>query len=94
MAGGRLEVVSQFNMAEEAAASSSGLDCVFQRFGLSGAETWTLTDAGFDSLKMVEFCQALKESSSCGVSTICLSRSTCGCCKASRSASCSPCSSR
>jgi thioester reductase-like protein len=32
-----------------------------RRFGLSGAETWTLVDAGFDSLKLVEFCVALKE---------------------------------
>ena len=32
-----------------------------RRFGLTGAETWTLEDAGFDSLKLVEFHQALTE---------------------------------
>ena len=32
-----------------------------RRFGLTGYETWTLEDAGFDSLKLVEFTQALKE---------------------------------
>ncbi len=31
------------------------------RFGLTGDETWTLEDAGFDSLKLVEFAHALKE---------------------------------
>ena len=30
------------------------------RFGLRGDETWTLKDAGFDSIKLVEFSHALK----------------------------------
>jgi thioester reductase-like protein len=32
-----------------------------RRFGLTGAESWTLEDAGFDSLRLVEFAHALKE---------------------------------
>jgi thioester reductase-like protein len=32
-----------------------------RRFGLTGGETWTLQDAGFDSLKLVEFSHALKQ---------------------------------
>jgi thioester reductase-like protein len=31
------------------------------RFGLTGAETWTLADAGFDSIRLVEFAHALKQ---------------------------------
>ncbi|HLA64914.1 MAG TPA: AMP-binding protein, partial [Rhodothermales bacterium] len=31
-----------------------------ERFGLTGDETWTLLEAGFDSLKLVEFAHALK----------------------------------
>lgn len=32
-----------------------------RRFGLTGAETWTLEEAGFDSVRLVDFAQALKE---------------------------------
>jgi thioester reductase-like protein len=32
-----------------------------RRFGLTGEETWTLEDAGFDSLKLVDFAHTLKE---------------------------------
>jgi thioester reductase-like protein len=32
-----------------------------RRFGLTGTETWPVEDAGFDSLRLVEFSHALKE---------------------------------
>ncbi|MDO8680856.1 MAG: thioester reductase domain-containing protein [Acidobacteriota bacterium] len=64
---GRLCVVSQVDSVLEAdppdgSSSESGRpNAWLRRFGLSGAETWTLADAGFDSLKLVEFSQAIKE---------------------------------
>jgi thioester reductase-like protein len=35
------------------------LSALMAEFGLSGKETWTLADAGFDSIKLVEFSQRL-----------------------------------
>jgi len=58
----RLKVLSQVESVVE--ADNPGIEesrAWLRRFGLSGAETWTLEDAGFDSLKLVEFTQALKE---------------------------------
>jgi thioester reductase-like protein len=34
---------------------------VLQRYGLTGRETWTLPEAGLDSIQLVEFAQALKD---------------------------------
>ena len=59
---GRLEVLSQVDSvfaADNPAVEPSR--AWLHRFGLTGDETWTLADAGFDSLKLVEFTQALKE---------------------------------
>jgi thioester reductase-like protein len=63
---GRLQVLSQIDSVFE--ADSPGVELELEqprswirRFGLTGAETWTLEDAGFDSLKLVEFAQSLKE---------------------------------
>ena len=59
---GRLRVVSQIDSALEADAPDvDGPDAWLRRFGLSGSETYTLEDAGFDSIKLVEFSQAIKE---------------------------------
>ena len=58
---GRLHVVSQIDLLDVDTCDIEQPSVWFRRFGLSGAETWTLEDAGFDSLRMVEFCQALKE---------------------------------
>jgi thioester reductase-like protein len=59
---GRLHVLSQVDAVVEADTIEPGaLRALFQRYGLSGAETWTLSEAGFDSIRLVEFSQALKE---------------------------------
>jgi thioester reductase-like protein len=58
----RLEVLSQVDSVVE--VDDPGVEqprAWLRRFGLTGAETGTLGDAGFDSLKLVEFTQALKE---------------------------------
>lgn len=59
---GRLKVLSQVDSvlaADNPAVEPSR--AWLHPFGLTGDETWTLADAGFDSLKLVEFTQALKE---------------------------------
>ena len=64
---GRLRVVNQVDSSlaadpPDGSSSESGRpNAWLHRFGLSGAETWTLQDAGFDSIKLVEFSQAIKE---------------------------------
>ncbi len=58
---GRLHVVSQVDSALETDTPDVEPNALLRRFGLTGAETWTLADAGFDSIKLVEFSQALKE---------------------------------
>ena len=58
---GRLHVVSQVDSVLEMDTLDVEPNALFRRFGLSGAETWTLADAGFDSIKLVEFSHALKE---------------------------------
>lgn len=59
---GKLDVLAQI----ESVAGADGDDgaapgALLRRFGLTGAETWTFADAGFDSIRMVEFSQALKD---------------------------------
>ena len=59
---GKLHVLSHVDSAIE--TDNPGVEpsrSWLRRFGLTGAETWTLEDAGFDSLKLVEFHQALTE---------------------------------
>lgn len=63
---GRLPVLSQVDTVLDADARGAepGLEqprAWLGRFGLTGAETWTLEEAGFDSLKLVEFAQTLEE---------------------------------
>jgi thioester reductase-like protein len=63
---GRLRVVSQIDSSLETDPPDGGFsetrpNAWLHRFGLSGAETHTLSDAGFDSIKLVEFSQAIKE---------------------------------
>jgi thioester reductase-like protein len=58
---GRLRVLRQVDTTVEANGSGVGARAWIRRFGLSGAETWTLEEAGFDSLKLVEFSQAIQD---------------------------------
>jgi thioester reductase-like protein len=61
---GRLQVLSRVDAALETDTPGAELEqprAWLRRFGLTGAETWTLEEAGFDSLKLVEFAQSLKE---------------------------------
>lgn len=58
----RLTVLSQVD--SDVAADNPGGEQPrdwLRRFGLTGDETWTLRDAGFDSLKLVEFSMALEQ---------------------------------
>jgi thioester reductase-like protein len=58
---GRLDMVSQVDVAAHVEDVGGGQpNTLLRRFGLTGAETGTLADAGFDSIKLVEFAQALK----------------------------------
>ena len=75
--GGRLQVVSRVDAVGEAEQEILPIRCAqgmrfaqndniqprawLVPFGLTGDETWTLEYAGLDSLKLVEFAQALKE---------------------------------
>lgn len=59
---GRLQVLGRVDAVIE--PENSGVEPSrewLRRFGLTGAETWTLADAGFDSLRLAEFSQALKQ---------------------------------
>ena len=59
---GGLRVLSQVDPASDVdTLSADEARGWLRRFGLSGSEAWTLEDAGFDSLKLVEFAQAVKE---------------------------------
>ncbi|MFC1680400.1 AMP-binding protein [Pseudomonadota bacterium] len=44
----------------EMGAQCSGFETVLKKYGLSGAETWTLLDAGLDSIRLVELSTDLK----------------------------------
>ncbi len=58
---GRLHVISQLESVVDSHPPAAGdTHDLLTRFGLTGAETWTLADAGFDSLRLVEFSHALK----------------------------------
>ena len=58
----RLRVISEMDCIVDADPPDVDLpNAWLRRFGLSGTETWTLQDAGFDSIKLVEFSQAIKE---------------------------------
>ena len=57
---GKLHVLGQVDSAIEVDGAEPSRSWL-RRFGLTGAETWSLEDAGFDSLKLVEFHQALSE---------------------------------
>ena len=57
----RLDVLSQVDSSIEVENRDGEQPHAWlRRFGLTGAETWSLADAGFDSLKLVEFAHALK----------------------------------
>jgi thioester reductase-like protein len=59
---GRLEVLKEFDLAGEADDRSDDARRPWlRRFGLSGAETWTLEEAGLDSLRLVEFSTAIQD---------------------------------
>ena len=58
---GQLEVLTQVDViCDTDDRHDEGPDALLRRFGLSGAETWTLAEAGFDSVKLVDFAMALK----------------------------------
>ncbi len=58
----RLNVLSQVDSVIEADNPGvEGSRAWLRRFGLTGDETWTVGDAGFDSLKLVDFTLALQE---------------------------------
>jgi thioester reductase-like protein len=58
---GGLRVVSETHCSDAGPQDVEQANAWLSRFGLSGTETWTLQDAGFDSIKLVEFSQAIKE---------------------------------
>ena len=63
---GRLQVLGQVDPVFDAdtPGTEAGLKeprAWLRRFGLTGDETWTLEEAGFDSLKLVDFAQSLKD---------------------------------
>lgn len=58
---GRLQVLRQVDLATDTNdRDDEGPRAWCRRFGVTGDETWTLAEAGFDSVKLVEFSQALK----------------------------------
>jgi thioester reductase-like protein len=58
----QLKVIRQVDVAATMdEAESSGPRDWLRPFGLTGTETWTLREAGFDSIRVVEFSQALKQ---------------------------------
>ncbi len=59
---GTLRVVEQAGPMIEDGGLETPLQCAWlARFGLTGTETFNLEDAGFDSLRLVEFAHALKQ---------------------------------
>jgi len=58
---GALRVVGRVDSVEAEQPGPDLSRAWLRRFGITGAETWTLDDAGFDSLKLVEFTHELKE---------------------------------
>ncbi|MEX2271203.1 MAG: AMP-binding protein [Vicinamibacterales bacterium] len=58
---GRLPVLNQVDSVFEVDDDGVEPHALLRRFGLTGAETCTFADAGFDSIKLVEFSQALKD---------------------------------
>ncbi|HUF23358.1 MAG TPA: AMP-binding protein, partial [Vicinamibacterales bacterium] len=58
---GRLAVITQVDSALDVEDDGVEPNDLLRRFGLTGAETWTFADAGFDSIKLAEFSQALKD---------------------------------
>ena len=59
---GTLDVLAQVRAEVEAERpAADGPRAWLARFGLTGDETWTLADAGFDSLRVVDFADALKQ---------------------------------
>jgi len=58
---GALEIIRTFDSAADAGtADEEPPRALLTRFGLTGRETWTLAEAGLDSMSLVEFAQALK----------------------------------
>ena len=58
---GKLKVVDQIEASSTAPARTFGpFDAVLRTYGLTGLETWTLPDAGLDSIRLVEFADALQ----------------------------------
>jgi thioester reductase-like protein len=59
---GGLRVIEQVDpIVEQEQSALEGPRAWLGQFGLTGDEIWTLLDAGFDSLKLVEFAEALKQ---------------------------------
>jgi acyl-CoA synthetase (AMP-forming)/AMP-acid ligase II len=59
---GQLKVIRQVDVAPTVDDPESvGPRHWLRPFGLTGTETWTLREAGFDSIRVVEFSQALKQ---------------------------------
>ncbi|MEZ4461966.1 MAG: thioester reductase domain-containing protein [bacterium] len=60
---GHLKVIHQVESEAHSDVSKSldsgDVHALLRAFGLTGEETWTLADAGFDSVKLVEFSQSL-----------------------------------
>jgi thioester reductase-like protein len=60
-AGGALVVVAQVDVeADVASAGATGTRAWLAEFGLTGDEDFSLAEAGFDSLRLVEFAESLK----------------------------------
>jgi thioester reductase-like protein len=56
-----LAIIRTFDWTPDAgAADAEQPRALLTRFGLTGRETWTLAEAGLDSMSLVEFAQALK----------------------------------
>lgn len=58
---GTLKIVDQVEAGRTTPARAFGpFDAVLRTYGLTGAETWTLPDAGLDSIRLVEFSDDLQ----------------------------------
>lgn len=58
---GALDVLAHVETYDADQDSGDESRAWLRRFGITGDEAWTLRDAGFDSLKLVEFAHELKE---------------------------------